>query len=191
MKTKIFSVIMAVMLAAAMTACGDDVKTNSEAESETTSTAQTAAASQEESAVEEVSSLPDEVTFDPNEEDGQSPVMNLVGTYVTEKATMNVQSNDKGEADITIEWPESVTSYTTWTMTGTLNSENMTVEYSNCVKTIFKLNDTGEVANKDIKYKNGKGKIVFNMNNATASWDDSQEHIGDDMLFGFSYPSAQ
>ena len=113
-------ILAAAILAGALAACGSKpAETPAEAPAETPAealaeTAEAAAAA--------------------TAEEGQNPVMNVVGDYQADRCSVHVEAQDKDGALITVHWGSSATEYSEWTMSGTFDAEKHTVYYQDGVK---------------------------------------------------------
>ena len=122
-------------------------------------------------------------------EDGQNPVMNVIGEYASGRAKAVVECEGDEDARITIEWGGSADKLAKWVMSGRLDTETMTVEYDNCVKTIATYGEDGKTVSESTEYENGTGSIVFGENN-TFNWK-SDRPDEDEMLFEWSYDPVE
>ena len=120
-----------------------------------------------------------------SDEDNQNPIMNYVGPYACDRASMNVRTKNKDEAEVTIQWSSSASAYASWSLSGTINKDTMTVEYDNCKKTAVEVNEYGLTVSENTEYENGKGRIIFN-EDSTITWEDDQENIASGMVFRFN-----
>ena len=121
-----------------------------------------------------------------NEEDGgdgQNPVMNFIGNYACDRARALVECSDDADgARITIEWGGSAWELARWVITGRLDTDTLTVEYADCVKSIVICNDDGSVKSDVPEYENGTGRIVFG-ENGTFTWHEDQADREADLVF--------
>jgi len=121
-------------------------------------------------------------------EDGQNPVMNFVGNYGWARATMEIAAKGDDMADVAVLWAGSAFEYTEWTMSGILDTDTLTVSYSDCTKKIVTFDDTskdtGEPAQETIEYTGGTGTITFG-EGGTLVWNDDQEQIAKDAVFEY------
>ena len=95
------------------------------------------------------------------EEDGQNPVMNFVGAYQCGRAHALVECDGADGARITIEWGSSAWELTRWVITGPLDPEALTLDYTGCVMTVLTWNDEGELADETVVYEDGTGRVTF------------------------------
>ncbi len=116
-----------------------------------------------------------------DEGDGQNPVMNFIGDYMSDRCTIHVEASGKDEAVFTVNWGSSGTERTIWTMSGPLDPDTLTVTYSNAVKTDIVLQDDNLPEQETVLYKDGKGSFAFQ--DASLIWDDETEHQADGMIF--------
>ena len=115
--------------------------------------------------------------------DGQNPVMNFIGNYQCDRARALVEcSDDTDGARITIEWGGSAWELARWVITGKLDTDTLTVEYTDCVKSIVTYNDDGSVKSDVPEYENGTGRIVFSAG-STFTWHEDQADREADLVF--------
>ena len=119
------------------------------------------------------------------EEDGQNPVMNFVGPYSSDRASMLVEAEGMTDAKITVSWASSASESSEWTMSGAFDADALTVSYDNCVRTDYVYNESGEVDSETVVYDNGTGTILFAEDGAI-TWIDDQDHVADGMTFTFN-----
>lgn len=117
------------------------------------------------------------------ESDGQNPVMNFVGTYGCDRATMLVECKGEDEAQFTVTWGSSAATHAEWTMSGKLDTDKLTVDYTDCVKKEVTFNEDGSVAKEDVIYEDGTGTISFSADEYVLTWDDAKEHVAEGMIF--------
>ena len=120
-----------------------------------------------------------------DEEDGQNPVMNFIGEYASDRASAIVEAEGKENAKITIEWGSSAWELARWTMSGKLDTDSLTVEYSDCVLQTLTYADGGELVSEVTEYENGTGCIVFN-DDGTFTWKGDQSEQ-EDLVFEWSF----
>ena len=122
------------------------------------------------------------------EEDGQNPIMNFVGPYACDRASMMVEASGQSDAKITIDWASSASENTEWVITGTFDVDTMTVDYADAVKTNYVYNGDGSVESQDVEYSDGAGRIVFSDDGSlSCTWEnDSEPDIGS-MEFSWSF----
>ena len=121
-------------------------------------------------------------------EDGQNPIMNFVGYYVSGRANIFVSAEDsENGASAIVTWGSSATEYSSWTMSGTFDSETLQFEYHDCVKTDYVYEDGSEDPTASEVYTGGHGFFTFAEGDTlTLTWQDDQEHIADDMVFEYT-----
>lgn len=110
--------------------------------------------------------------------DWQNIVMNFIGEYQWERAHALVEAEGNDEAKITIEWGGSATELSRWVITGKLDPETLTVNYTDSVKSEIIYNGNGEIEKEDVIYTDGTGSVVFN-DNGTFTWKDDRSEYGD------------
>lgn len=123
-------------------------------------------------------------------EDGQNPVMNVVGAYAADRASILVEADGTDGAKFTVRWADSVSETNEWTMSGKFNEADMSVSYDNCVRKKLAFNEKGEMTSDETLYENGTGKVVFDADALTLTWTDDQDHVADNRVFGFIPVSA-
>ena len=159
-------ILAATMLAGALSACGSKpAETPAEAPAETPAEApaETAATAEE----------------------GQNPVMNVVGDYQADRCSVHVEAQDKDGALITVHWGSSATE-----SSGTFDAEKHTVYYQDGVKKNVVYDADGKVTSEEEVYVGGHGTFTFNAENNTMTWEEDQEKIADGMVFEF-VPAVQ
>ena len=126
------------------------------------------------------------------QEDGQNPVMNFIGDYGYATGTINVSCTGKSDAAFKVTWRSSAAEYNDWEMSGTLDTDTLTVTYENCVKTYVLFNENGEIEKRETEYVDGTGSITFldEPGLIGLTWKDDQEDIAGDAVFTYIYPIA-
>ncbi|MBQ6496912.1 MAG: hypothetical protein IJI74_07075 [Firmicutes bacterium] len=120
-------------------------------------------------------------------DDGQNPVMNFIGDYCWERADVHVEAGEGNLAMITVTWGGSAFESAQWTMSGDLDTDALTVKYSDCVKTNVVYDDDGNVTSEKVEYENGTGTITFSDGeNLTLTWDDDQEQAVNGEVFEYT-----
>ena len=117
---------------------------------------------------------------------GQNPIMNFVGNYGCGRANAHVGADGMEKSVITVTWGSSAWEYSEWIMSGVLDTDTLTVEYDDCVRTDYTYSDEGEIATAVTAYENGSGRIKFHLESNTMTWVDDTEHAADDMVFEFA-----
>ncbi len=167
-------ILLMTAAALALTGCAGS-SGNAEAPAETSAAAETPAA---ETAAAETAEAP--------AEEGQNPVMNVVGEYGAGRAGMTVRASGKDDAVITVHWGNGANAYVLWTMSGKFDTDALTVSYSDCVKTSVELKDDGSEETETIEYENGTGVVDFSKG-GVVTWQDDQENIAEDLEFTPNY----
>ena len=114
-------------------------------------------------------------------EDGQNPVMNFVGNYACDRASILVEADGADGAKLTVNWGSSAWEHSEWTMSGKFDPDTLTIEYSDCVRKDVAFAEDGSVASETVVYENGVGTVHFENDNLY--WKDDEEHMADDMVF--------
>ena len=116
-------------------------------------------------------------------DEGQNPVMNIIGNYYGGRACVSVEAKGSDEAEITVVWGDSYNTKAVWTMSGTFNEATTSVFYDNAIKKMITLNEKGDIIFEEYLYTSGRGEFVFSYDGVT--WNDLEEHIADTMVFKF------
>lgn len=119
------------------------------------------------------------------EEDGQNPVMNFVGTYQADRASMLVEAEGADTAKFTVLWGSSAWESSEWVMNGKLDPDTLTVSYDNCVRTDRVYSQDGSDYTDTVIFENGKGRVAFHAEDNSLTWEDDRQHIADGMVFRF------
>ena len=119
-------------------------------------------------------------------DDGQNPVMNYIGNYVCDRATVTILAKGDSEASVVVDWGNSYDSTTQWTMSGPFNSDELTIEYHDCEKVVYQYAENGDELNREEVFTGGHGFIKFIEGDPLSlTWQEDQEHAADDMTFTF------
>ena len=99
----------------------------------------------------------------------------------SERATMTV-TKTAGKYSIRIEWADSASENTVWTMTAVEKHEDgdYWLESTDCKKALTVYSEDGLVS-KEVEYENGKAMIYYM--DETLNWIDYTEYAGDDCSF--------
>lgn len=122
---------------------------------------------------------------EPAVEDGQNPVMNIIGKYGCDRATMTIEAQGTDEAKINVTWGSSAWEYAEWNMVGKFDDATNTVTYTNCEKKVVTFSDEGVVDKETVEYTDGTGSIKVN-DDYSLEWTDDKEHIADGSKFVFA-----
>ncbi len=117
-------------------------------------------------------------TVPPEEEDGQNPVMNWIGTYVYGAATATVTCEGTDSARIEIDWRTSNAEHAVWEIVGKLDLDTLTVSYTGAVKKNQVWDENGLVS-EDVIYEDGTGTIRFS-EGTSFTWHEDQSEYGDE-----------
>ena len=118
------------------------------------------------------------------EVDGQNPVMNFVGPYVCGGYSVFVEAEGAKKGRISITTSQSATELAEWTITGDFDTETLSINYKNGVKTLYVTGDDGLIKSTETVYEDGTGTVAFT-EEGMLSWVDEKEHVADGMLFAF------
>ena len=120
-------------------------------------------------------------------DDGQNPVMNYVGFYQCDRASVFIEAQGDDGAGAFVTWGSSAWENSTWTMTGTFDPATLTFEFHDCARTDYVYDDNGDVKSQEEVYMNGHGFITFAEGDpVTLTWQDDQEHVADGMVFEYT-----
>ena len=115
-------------------------------------------------------------------DDGQNPVMNFIGDYYLDRASMNISASGENGAAIFVTWSSSAFEHSEWTMMGEFNEDTMSIEYKDCEKKTIVFKENGEIESETVEYSDGTGRIVFGDGN-TLTWEDDKANIADGAVF--------
>lgn len=116
-------------------------------------------------------------------EDGQNPVMNFIGNYAADRATVSVQCKGTSDAFVSIVWSSSDSETSEWTMSGTLDTNTLKVSYTDGVRVDSVFDENGN-STDTVVYRDGTGTITFD-ESGNLTWDDEKEHVADGMTFSY------
>ena len=116
--------------------------------------------------------------IDESVEDMQNPVMNFIGYYGPGRPTIFVECEGTDGARINVHWSSSAWENSEWTMSGKLDTDTLTVEYEDAVRTDRVYSDSGEISSETVIYENGTGRFIFNQD-GSLTWMDDIEHMAD------------
>lgn len=127
------------------------------------------------------------------EEDGQNPVMNFVGNYQCDRAGIFISAEGMEDASATVTWGSSVNENSTWTMSGKFDSDKLSFDYENCVRTDYIYSDDGEVQDQTEVYTDGTGTIQFaeGEDGLELTWTDNKENMAEGMVFIYTGAAPQ
>ena len=121
------------------------------------------------------------------EDSGQNPVMNFVGNYVCDRASILISAEGENGASVLVNWASSATENSTWVMSGEFDTDKLQIYYQDCVRTDYVYNEAGEIESSTDVFTGGHGFITFSEGSPLSlTWQEDQEHVADDMVFEFS-----
>ncbi len=141
MKKKLFTLLIMTAIVLSLTACG-----------------QAPASTPAETAANDA----------PQAEDGQNPVMNVIGIYhadESESIEALVEAEGAENAKITVTYAGSPWFRNVTVMSGRFDTETFTVEFENATLTEYTYNSDGSVGTETVSYTDGKGRAVFHPEN--------------------------
>lgn len=119
-------------------------------------------------------------------DDGQNPVMNYVGNYVCERASVFISADGDEGATAIVTWSSSAWENSSWMMSGTFDPETLQFEYHDCVRTDYTYEENGDVKEQTEVYTGGHGFMFFKDGDPiTLTWQDDQEKVADGMVFEY------
>ncbi len=143
MKKKLFALLIMTAIVLSLTACG-----------------QAPASTPAETAANDA----------PQAEDGQNPVMNVIGIYhadESESIEALVEADGTENAKITVTYAGSPWFRNITVMSGRFDTETFTVEFENATLTEYTYNSDGSVNTETVSYTDGKGRAVFHPESST------------------------
>lgn len=121
------------------------------------------------------------------DEDGQNPVMEVIGGYydkISQRATMNIVCVGANGGLVTIEWANSAADGYVWTLSCQFNAEKNTLEYTEGVKKHWTADENGNL-NYDEIQENLKGELVIH-EDWTITWNAEGEDANNGCVFEFA-----
>ena len=118
--------------------------------------------------------------------DSQNPVMNFAGNYVCGRGNIFIAAEGDDGVTAFVNWGSSAAEESTWSMSGKFDAEKLSFEYSDCAKTNYVYDESGEVKSEESVYMNGHGTITFKEGDPiTLTWQDDEENIADGSVFEY------
>ena len=117
-------------------------------------------------------------------EDGQNPVMNLIGWYqdeTSQRAMMFIEAGAGNTAVVRISWANSASETVEWEMSGELDTDTLTIAYTNAVMKNCVYDENGNCTAETV-YENGTGRFTIREDGAIL-WQDDAENAGADCVF--------
>ena len=111
---------------------------------------------------------------EPVQEDGQNPVMNIIGTYQNDRCTMTVEAVGTNGAKISAYWGDTARDGFQWELTGTFDDATNRINYADAKKTSVTYTDVDQFTENEVLFDNGKGYIQVN-DDYTLTWNDEQD----------------
>lgn len=107
-------------------------------------------------------------------ENGQNPVMNIVGTYMNDRCTATIEAQGENGAKVSAYWGETAKDGFQWELTGTFNAETNRINYTDAKKMSVTYTDVDVYDVNEVVFENGAGYIQVN-ENGTLTWEDDQD----------------
>lgn len=158
MKTKLFAVLLAVLMALGLTACHktEDV--------EVTTTAPVNLV--EETTLEEETTEAEKTTAKETTKKAETSLAGSWQDRVSQRATMDISGGKNNVYTINVHWGSTAYEAVHWTMTGTYDPDKGVLTYSNAKKST--IDSSGDTDTETVEYTNGTGKFVYK--NGELSW---------------------
>ena len=121
------------------------------------------------------------------EGDGQNPVMNFIGEYRCGETEAMVMCHGDEDAWITIHQAQSDTEYLCWDIFGRLDTETLTIAYTEGEKSYVVYDENGDVLSRETLYADGTGTVVFD-GASGFTWHEDGSESGEDLVFTWAPP---
>ena len=109
-----------------------------------------------------------------SEEDGQNPVMNVIGNYMNDRVSATIEAVGTNRAKVTAYWGETARDGYQWELTGTFDEATKRINYTDAKKTSVTYTDVDQFTVNNVEFENGKGYIQIN-DDWTLTWNDEQD----------------
>lgn len=131
---------------------------------------------------------------EPQEESGEKPenseeeteyseALDYAGYYYADKASMEVTYEGDNVFSVVVVWSTSNGEHSEWYMSGVFNPETLVMEYDDCTRIDYELDEDGDVVSSETIYDGGTGRLVFDSRDYTIYWQDDVEDIASELLF--------
>ena len=117
-------------------------------------------------------------------DDGQNPIMNFIGTYASGRCAILVEADGMEKSKFTVTWGSSAWQSSEWTMSGVLDTDTLTVNYTDGVRKDLEFKEDGTIGKETVVYENGTGS--FKIEGSKLIWTDDNEHAADDLVFEYA-----
>jgi len=107
-------------------------------------------------------------------EDGQNPVMNIIGNYMNDRLSATIEATGTNGAKVTAYWGETARDGFQWELTGTFDDTTNRINYTDAKKTSVTYTDVDVFEVNEVVFENGKGYIQVN-DDYTLTWNDEQD----------------
>ena len=107
-------------------------------------------------------------------DDGQNPVMNIVGTYMNDRCTATIEADGTDGAKVSAYWGDTAKDGFQWELTGTFDTETNRITYTDAKKTSVTYTDVDTYDVNEVLFENGTGYIQVN-EDGTLTWNDDQD----------------
>lgn len=109
-----------------------------------------------------------------NNDDGQNPVMNIIGNYMNDRCSMTIEAVGANGAKISAYWGDTARDGFRWELTGTFDDATNRINYADAKKTSVTYTDVDVFEVNEVLFENGKGYIQVN-DDYTLTWNDEQD----------------
>ena len=124
---KFMAVLGASVLALSLAACGGS-SSGKAPETTAPETAAETAAETEAAASETAAETEAQTEAEAAPDDGQNPIMNFVGYYSCDRASIFIEPDGDRGAKAVVDWGSSASENSTWEMSGPFDTENLTID---------------------------------------------------------------
>ena len=107
-------------------------------------------------------------------EDGQNPVMNIIGTYMNDRCTATIEADGTDGVKVSAYWGDTAKDGFQWDLTGTFDTETNRINYTDAKKASVTYTDIDAYDVNEVLFENGTGYIQVN-EDGTLTWNDDQD----------------
>ena len=107
-------------------------------------------------------------------QDGQNPVMNIVGTYMNDRCTATIEADGTDGAKVSAYWGDTAKDGFQWELTGTYDAATKRINYTDAKKSSVTYTDVDQFDVNEVLFENGTGYIQIN-EDGTLTWNDDQD----------------
>ncbi len=107
-------------------------------------------------------------------DDGQNPVMNIIGNYMNDRVSATIEAVGTNGAKVTAYWGDTARDGFRWELTGTFDDATNRINYTDAKKTSVTYTDVDVFEVNEVLFENGKGYIQVN-DDYSLTWNDEQD----------------